>query len=80
VGVVEVDAVSAHPAQALLDLLDDVAARQSRGGVETTLPRLGGEHHLVAATSESAEEILGRALGHYERLGIDIHGVLNGPR
>ena len=52
--------IGAQPAQALLDLLDDVAARQSRGGVEAPLPGLGGEHHLVAATGErAAEDLLG---------------------
>ena len=49
VSVVEVDAVGAQPAQALLDLLDDVPARQAGVRVEAPLPRLGGQHHLVTA-------------------------------
>ncbi len=81
VGVVEVDVVGAQPAQALLDLLDDVAARQSRGRVEAPLPGLGGEHDLIPATGEGATEDLlgglalrsGRRTGAVERRGRAVH-------
>ena len=63
--------VGAQPAQALLDLLDDVAARQARGRVEASLTGLGGQHDLIPTAGEGAtEDLLGRlALGRGRRAG-----------
>jgi hypothetical protein len=58
--IVEVDVVGAQPAQTLLDLLDDVSARQPRGRVEATFTGLGRDHHVVAPAGErAAEDLLG---------------------
>ena len=58
--VVEVDVVGVQPAQAVLDLLDDVSARQPGGRVEATFSALGRDHHVLASTGErAAEDLLG---------------------
>ena len=83
--VVEVDVVGAQPAQAVLDLLDDVAARQPGGRVEATFTGLGRDHHVVAPTGErAAEDLLGGfAFGGWRRArsvegrrrSVDVGGV-----
>jgi hypothetical protein len=67
--VVEVDVVGAQSAQAVLDLLNDVAARQPSGRVEATFTGLGRDHHVVAPTSERAAQDLlcGLAFGGWRR-------------
>ena len=69
VRVVEVDVVGAQAAQAVLDLLDDVPARQPSGRVEPTFTGLGRDHHVVAPTGErAAEDLLGGfAFGGWRR-------------
>ena len=58
VRVVDVDVVGAEAAQAVLDLLDDVPAREPSCRVEPTFTGLGRDHHLVAAAGQSAAEDL----------------------
>ena len=41
-----------HHTQAVLDLLNDVSARQPGGRVEATFSGLGRDHHVVAPTGE----------------------------
>lgn len=88
VPVVDVDVVSAQSAQALLDLTDDVAARQAGVRVEAPLTALGRQHDPVAAAGEcAAQDLLGglpfrsrwRA-GPVERGGgaVDVGGVEEG--
>ena len=63
VRVVEVDVVRFQPPQTVLDLLDDVPARQPpviHAGTDLHA-RLGGDHHVVTPASErAAEDLLGR--------------------
>ena len=83
--VVEVDVVGAEAAQAVFDLVDDVAARQPSCWVEPTFTGLGRDHHVVAAAGEGAAEDLfgGFAFSGWWRAGpvegrgrpVDVGGV-----
>jgi hypothetical protein len=67
--VIEVDVIGAQPAQAVLDLLNDVAARQPGGRVEATFPGLGRDHHVVAPAGErtAQDQLCGFAFGGWRR-------------